>query len=172
MARTPRIPKSGQRRPWASEPQKRLWHDPDHRAKMCEARARSAEDRRKNPERYSRLGIPNGMHRGEAEAAWQAAAVLADDAMAGLEAQGLVPVDVPPNSEEALAKAALHQVALLALGPTNKRTKVQALNTLLVFTKAKPAERRGIGKASNPTDEWMRSVLQAASQPPAEHRPA
>jgi hypothetical protein len=172
MARTPRILKSGQRRPWASEPQKHLWADPDHRAKMCEVRARAAEDRRKNPERYSRLGVPNGMHRAEADAAWQAAAVLADNAIAGLEAQGLVPVDVLPNSDEALAKAALHQVALLALGPTNKRTKMQALNTLLASTKAKPAERRAIKKANNPIVEWMHSVLQADSQPPAEHRHA
>jgi hypothetical protein len=92
------------------------------------------EDRRKNPERYSRLGVPNGMHRAEADTAWQAAAALADNAMAGLEAQGLVPVDALPNSEEALAKAALHEEALLALGPTNKRTKTQALSVLLAFT--------------------------------------
>ena len=172
MARTPRIPKSGQRRPWALEPQKRLWRDPEHRAKMREARARSAEDRRENPERYSRLGVPNGMHRAEADAAWQAAAALADNAIAGLEAQGLVLVDVLPDSDEALAKAGLHEVALLALGPTNKRTKMQALNIFLAFTKAKPAERRAIGKASNPADEWMQAVLQADSPPPAEHRRA
>jgi hypothetical protein len=167
MACTPRAPKSGQYRPWASEPQKRLWRDPEHRAKMCQARARTAEDRRKRPERYSRLGVPNGMHRAEADAAWEAAAALAGNAMAGLEAQGLVPVDVLPNSDEALAKAALHEVALLALGPTNRRTKMQALNILLAFTKAKPAERRAISKANNPTDEWMQSVLQADSQPAA-----
>jgi hypothetical protein len=77
---------------------------PSTEPKMCEARARNAEDRRKNRERYSRLRVPNGMHRAEAVAAWQAAAVLADKAMAGLEDQGLVPVDVLPNSEEALAK--------------------------------------------------------------------
>ena len=161
MARTPRVPKSGQYRPWASEPQKRLWRDPQHRAKMCEARLRSAGDRRKNPERYSRLGIPNGLHRADADVAWEAAATLAENAMRGLEAQGLVPVDVLPNSGEELAKAALHQVSLLALGPTNKRTKMQALKILLDFTKAKPAERRAIRKANNPTDEWMHSVLQA-----------
>jgi hypothetical protein len=110
------------------------------------------------------------MHRAGADAAWEAAARLAENAIRGLEAQGLVPVDVLPNSDEALAKATLHQVALLALGPTNKRTKMQALNTLLAFTKAKPTERRAIRKANNPIDEWMQSVLQADSQPPAEHR--
>jgi len=38
---------------------------------------------------------------------------------------------------------------------------MQALNTLLAFTKAKPAERRAIRKANNPTDEWIHSVLRA-----------
>jgi hypothetical protein len=97
----------------------------------------------------------------EADAAWEAAAALADNAVRGLEAQGTIPAVVIPNSDEALAKATLHEVALLALGPTNKRTKMQALNILLAFTKAKPAERRAISKANNPTDEWMQSVLQA-----------
>jgi|SRR5215831_13133527 len=168
MARTLRARKSGQRRPWASEAQKRLWRDHEHRAKMCEARARSGEARRADPIKYSRLGIPNGMHRAEADAAWKAAAALADNAMRGLEASGAVPEMVIPNSAEALAKAALHEVALMALGPTNKRTKMRALNILLAFTKSKPAERRAISGASNPTDEWVKSVLQADSQPRAE----
>jgi hypothetical protein len=119
--------------------QRALWADPEHRAKMCAAGFKpvDAEDHRANPTTYSRLGIPNGMRRAEADAAWGAAAALADNAMAGLEAQGLVTGDALPNSDEGLAKAALHEVALLALGPTNKRTKMQALNILLAFTKAK-----------------------------------
>src|SRR5215475_13127767 len=109
MARTPRVPKSGQRRPWASEAQKRLWRDREHHAKMCEARAHSAEARRVDPIKYSRLGIPNGMNRAQADAAWQAAEQQADKALKDLEARGIIPVDVLPNSDEALAKAALRE---------------------------------------------------------------
>jgi hypothetical protein len=50
-------------------------------------------------------------------------------------------------------------VALLALGPTNKRTKMQALNVLLAFIKAKPAER--IAARTTP-DEWLHAVAAAA----------
>jgi len=98
------------------------------------------------------------MHRAEADAAWKAAAALADNAMRGLEVSGAVPEMVIPNSKEALAKAALHEVALLALGPTNKRPKIQALNVLLAFTKPKPAERCAINQAGDRTAEWLKSL--------------
>jgi len=100
------------------------------------------------------------MHRADADAAWEAAATLAENAMRGLEAQGLVPVDVLPNSDEALAKAALHQVALLALGPTNKRTKMQALKILLDFSNAKP-DKHATTRITT-VEEWLEAVAAAA----------
>jgi hypothetical protein len=155
--------------------QRALWADPEHRAKMCAAGFKpvDAEDHHANPTKYSRLSIPNGMRRAEAEAAWDEASKRADMAVRGLEVSGVVPTDVITGTDEELAKAALHAAAVIALGPmSDKRTKLHALKIVLDYTKAKPEERRAISKASNPTDEWMQSVLQADSQPPTEHRRA
>jgi hypothetical protein len=86
------------------------------------------------------------MNRAEAEKFWAEAEQQADMAVRGLEA---------------LAKAALCGLYVLAMSPGDKRTKLSALGTLLAFIKAKPAERRAISKANNPTEEWLQSVLQA-----------
>src|SRR5260370_468821 len=58
--------KAGRRSPAKSEAQKKLGRDPEHRRKMIAARHRSTEDRRKDPLRYSRLGVPTGMRKAEA----------------------------------------------------------------------------------------------------------
>jgi crotonobetainyl-CoA:carnitine CoA-transferase CaiB-like acyl-CoA transferase len=87
----------------------------------------------------------------------------ADAAMRALEAQGLVATDVLPDTEEAMANAALRQLFVIAISPGNSRTKLQALNTLLVFTKAKPAERHAIMRADDPTEAWLQTVLLADS---------
>jgi hypothetical protein len=148
---------------------KERWATPEHRAKMAAAGSVpvNAEDHREaklrsgdNPTKYSRLGIPSGMNRTTAEAAWAEAAKQADAALRGIEAQGVLGAD-----DDALAKAVLHALAVLALGPTkDKRTKARALRVLLDYTKARPAERRAITKANSPTDEWMQSVLLTANR--------
>ena len=160
LARTPRIPKSGHRVPAKPEAQRKLWQDPEHRAKMIAARRRSIEDRRKNPDRYSRLGVPNEMHKDEAAKAWAVAQSLADAAIGGLEVQGVLEASPLPDTEEALAKAALHEVAMIALGPVNRRTKMSALKVLLSFTKARPAQR--VAARITTPEEWLRAVIGAA----------
>jgi hypothetical protein len=71
----------------------------------------------------------------------------------------------PLNTDEAIAKAALHEAVKLALGPGNKRSKMAALKVVLDYTKPKPAERRAI-KAEGPgagspcdPERWLRAVL-------------
>jgi hypothetical protein len=51
-------------------------------------------------------------------------------------------------------------VALLALGPTNKRTKTQALNILLAFTKARPSKHATTRITT--VEEWLEAVAAAA----------
>jgi hypothetical protein len=133
MARTYPRKVEAQRRRWTDPSYrerwtagaKARWATTEHLEKMAavgfkrvtgeahrEAKLRSGD----NPTKYSRLGIPSGMNRATAEAAWAEASKQDDMAVRGLEAQGLVPATVSPDSNEALAKAALHEVALLALG--------------------------------------------------------
>jgi hypothetical protein len=127
-----------------AEAQRRLWQDPDHRAKMLAARARSAEDRRLNPSHYSRLGVPDGMRKAEALEAWGEARKGADEYLSTLETQGLVANTTVPDSDDEKAKAALHELAKIALGPGRERERVQAGRILLAYTKALPEVRREI----------------------------
>jgi hypothetical protein len=123
---------------------------------MLAARARSAEDRRANPGKYSRLGIPDGMRRATATKAWSKARTKADAFIETLEAHDILPAVVIPDSDEEMAKAALREAAVLALGPTNNRTKTMAINTVLTYTKGKPTQ-----KITTKTD-WL-SLATAAS---------
>jgi len=90
---------------------------------------------------YSRLGVPDGMRKPEATKAWDVARTKADDFMRALEAQGTIAAVVVPDSDEAKAKACLREAAVMALGPTNNRTKVMAINTVLTYTKGKPLQK-------------------------------
>ena len=80
-----------------------------------------------------------------------------------LEARGIVPPDVLASTDEAWAKAALRQLHVLAISPGDKRTKLQALNTLLAFTKSKLAERRAI---KTTFEDWLSKRPSSYPQPP------
>lgn len=129
-----------------SASQKRLWQNPKHRAKMVEARRRLIPLWQAHPERFSRRGVPNGMRKPEAMKLWSEANRLADLAMRGFGAQGVVPkVPMPtgiPEADEEIPKCCLREACVLALGPGNdKRTKLQALGTVLKYTKPRPQRR-------------------------------
>jgi hypothetical protein len=159
---TPRPTKSGRRSARQSEVQKQLWQIPEHREKMLTARARSAVDRRKDPKKYSRIGVPNGMRKAEAQKAWAAAGELADTIMRGFEALSIVPEEVIPDTDEALAKAALREACVLALGPGSHRTKLAAAVIVLRFTRVPPA---ACVRASTPpsAQAWLKDAIVASS---------
>ena len=69
---------------------KRRWQDPEYRARMIAARARTAEDRRKYPWKYSRLMVPDGMRKAEAMAAWAEARTKAKRLFALWKEAGLI----------------------------------------------------------------------------------
>jgi len=48
---------------------------------------------------------------------------------------------VVPDSDSDKAEAGLKEVFKLAVGPTDQKIKIQALNTLLNFTKSKPESK-------------------------------
>src|SRR5258708_8950366 len=117
--RSPRPNKSGKKSASRSE------------AHKLEARARTAEDRRRNPAKYSRLGVPDGMRKAEADKLWALAKAQADEFMSSLEANGIVASVVVPDSDEAKAKAALHGAVVIALGPTNTPPNGMAITAVL-----------------------------------------
>jgi hypothetical protein len=129
------------------------WSDPDYYAKMCAARRRSAEARRADPHRYSRLGIPTGWRKEEAYAALAEANKLADTFMREFEENGMIPAVVVPDSEEAMAKAVLREAFVIALAPGDKRIRLQAIGIVLRFTKALPAQRIEAGITT--AEQWL-----------------
>jgi len=161
----PRPTKTGRRSPAQSEALRKLWQDPAYSAKMIAARHRSTEDRRKDPLKYSRLGVPTGMRKAEAMALWETAGKIADRLIGVLEAEGILPAVVVPDSDDEIAKACLRELAVIAFGPGNdKRTKLMALHALLKYTKGPPTRRLDYTLTA---EEWLRdraAIAHAANQ--------
>jgi hypothetical protein len=118
---------------------------------MSEARARTVADRKLHPENYSRLGVPDGMRKAEAMELWAVARTQADEFMEVLEAQGVVSPGIGHNggpellsleTDDEMAKMALRELCVMALGPMEcKKTKRGVLNLLLKFTKPLPVAK-------------------------------
>jgi hypothetical protein len=125
--------------PAASQALKDKWaNDPVWAAKMRAVVAENGIRRSLNPERMARTRVPDGMRRRDAIPLWDEAKRKADYIMEELEKDGLVPSVVVPDSDEEKAKVALHETCVMAFGPTEARNKLQALRTVLEYTKQKP----------------------------------
>jgi hypothetical protein len=158
MTNNPRPTKTGRHSPAQSEALRKLWQNPAYRSKMIAARHRSTKDRRKDPQKYSRVGVPTGMRRAEAMALWDTAGQIADNIVKALEADGVLPEAVIPDSDDAVAKACLRELAVIVFGPgKDLRTKLMALHALLKYTKARPTCRIGCTVTG---EEWLRKAME------------
>jgi hypothetical protein len=135
---------------------KELWQTPEFREKMRLRDEKVAELRKLDPAKFNRHGVPDGMRRAQAEPLWARARQLADrfiqimkdkgeltdaaEALDVLDALGINAVEVP-DSDAGKAEAALKEAFVLAIGPTDAKIKIQAINTVLNFTKSKPESR-------------------------------
>jgi hypothetical protein len=156
-----RLPRSKRKHPPShSEAMKAKWQDPEYRAKMAARDKRREELRREDPERFSRLGVPNGMRKEEANKLWAVADKQADKIMQTLKAEGVLPpteagtataepagrtaaaataaTSLVPDTEDGMAEVVLREAFKLALGPTGTRAKLGALNMVLKFTRLPP----------------------------------
>jgi hypothetical protein len=132
----------------------------------------STEDRRKDPLKYSRLGVPNGMRKAEAMALRHTAGEIADSIVRALEADGVLPEAVIPDSDDAVAKACIRELAVIAFGPgKDQRTKLMALYALLKYTKGRPTRRLDYALTA---EEWLRKATEECRSdlpPPALRQP-
>jgi hypothetical protein len=125
---------------------------------MIAARHRSTEDRRKDPLKYSRVGVPTGMGKAEAMELWDTAGKIADSIVRALEADGVLPEAVIPDSDDALAKACIRELAVIVFGPGNdQRRKLMALYALLKYTKGRPTRRLDYILTA---EEWLRKATE------------
>jgi len=86
---------------------KHRWADPAYRAKQIAGRQRTACDRARHPDKYSRAGIPNAEGRGTSLV--DEARSFADAIMKRLEEQGGVERVVIPDTDDEIAKRVLHE---------------------------------------------------------------
>jgi hypothetical protein len=152
------------RRPNQAIAMKHRWVDPAFRAKQIEGRQRTACDRARHPDKYSRAGVPNGMRKAEAQALWDEASTLADAAMKRLEEQGVVGRVVVPDTDDAIAKACLHEAFTMSLGPGNVRQRLAAARLVLAYTKPKPptvTETHDLLIANGDTERLLAALLGA-----------
>lgn len=119
----------------------------------------------RDPYKYSRLFVRNGSTRKKDEKLWVKAEKKASEFMTILEQEGVVPIDevIVPESDEALAKAAIKEAAKFALGPIARKDKLVALKMVLDFTKAKPVSKSEIS-VSGP-EEWLKNAIAENERP-------
>ena len=91
----------------------------------------------------------------------------ADEYMATLEAKGIVgPTSAAggtvPDTDEGKAKACLHEVATIVLGPGRARDKTQAARILLTYTKELPTIRH---EETMTSEDWLAAA--SANDAPA-----
>jgi hypothetical protein len=138
-----KLPRSKRKNPPShSEALKAKWLEPTYRAAMSERDRRREELRQAEPWRFSRLGIPNGMKREEAQKRWAVADKQADRSIQTLKDAGMLPETTTaatiPDTDEGMAEAVLREAFRLALGPTGIRAKQSALNLILRYTRLPP----------------------------------
>jgi hypothetical protein len=128
-------------------------------------------DRKANPEKYNRTGVPDGMRRADAAPLWEQANKLADRFIAIMKDKGELPEDEivlvenegevsevrVPNSDTGKAEAALREAFVLAVGPSTQQIKVQAINTVLAYTKSKPESKSKL--TLNKAEDFLDDIL-------------
>jgi hypothetical protein len=141
---------------------KELWATPEFRDKMKQRDQARIAAAKRNPAKFSRYGVPDGMRRPEAKLAWARARELADRFIAVLKRNGVLPdhqyeVDATPHagtgiliplSDDGMAEAALREAFVLAMGPSGPAVKAAAINTVLTYTRARPATQTRLRQGS------------------------
>jgi hypothetical protein len=78
------------------------------------------------------------MRKAEAQALWDKATTFAGAAMKRLEEQGVVERVAVPDTDDEIAKKALHEAFKLTLGPGNVNHRLAAARLVLTYTKPRP----------------------------------
>lgn len=137
---------------------KEKWQEPEFREKMRLRDEKAAEMRKLDPVRFSRTGVPNGMRRRTAKRLWAKAGKAADRFITMLENEGDLPKPevTVPDSEDAMAKAALREAFTLAVVPGDLKIKTANIRTILEWTKAKPESKSKVTVQT--AEDWLKAA--------------
>lgn len=135
---------------------KELWADPEWRAALLEKRKAGLAKARAEG-RGTRMGVPDGMRKAEAEALWARASEQADKFIRIMKDNDELPEIVIPGSEAEMAEKALHEAYKHAVGPlTDTKTKASLLRLVLDFTKSKPESKSKL--TLDKSEEWLSAL--------------
>jgi hypothetical protein len=162
-----RVDKRCRPRPDIAALKKAQWEDPAYREKMSEAISAS---HKADPDKYSRLGVPTGHTRASVAPLWARAEELADRFIKIMKDNGELPDEkvelitedgietvMVPVSDTGKAEAALRQAFVLAVGPVDKKIQIQAINTVLNFTKSKPESKSKL--TLNKAEDFLEEII-------------
>jgi hypothetical protein len=116
-------------------------------------------DRKLNPDKYTRSGIPHGHTRASVAPLWAKARKQADRFIQMITDEGLLPAVIVPDSDEEKGKLALHEACVLALGPGEKQAKLAALRTVLEYTRSKPESKSKM--TLNTSEDFLAAIAAA-----------
>lgn len=138
---------------WRTRALKTRWADPEQRAKLTASISAAAKRRTPENHRYRR-GVPDGMNAEQADAAWAQARELGRKFIKIMEDKDEVLKVVIPGSEAEMAKAALEEAFVMAVGPlSDAKTKNTAIRTVLEWTKAKPESKSKLTVTK--AEDWL-----------------
>lgn len=142
---------------------KAIWASPEGREIMMagtrKGMAIRAADRKLNPDKYSRAGIPHGYTRKTVAPLWAKARKQADRFIQMITDEGLFPAVIVPDSDDEKGKLALHEACVLALGPGEKQAKLAALRTVLEYTRSKPESKSKVTVQTS--EDWLAEIAKA-----------
>lgn len=141
------------KKPKVSAAMKLRWQDPEYRERQARVRAQWAEDRKTNPQHFTRHRVPDGMRKHVAVKKWAKAEQLADRFITMLKEQGDLPSVVVPDTDAAMAEGALREAYVMAVGPGDNKIKTANIRTILDFTKSKPESKSKI--TVDKAEDWL-----------------
>lgn len=135
---------------------KELWADPEWRAateaKNREAVRRKIERAKETGQTWTRLGVPDGMRKEQAQKLWKKAERKAKKTMAELKEAGALD-GLDPRAEEALGAA-----ITIMRSPSNTKLKLDAARLVLDFTKSKPVSKKEL--TLNKAEQWLKQIAE------------
>jgi hypothetical protein len=151
--------KPKRKNPNAALAMKAMWASPEGRARMDARDASVAEQRKADPQKFSRFNIPNGMTKATVAPLVAKANRQADRFIQKMKDEGVLPEVLVPDSDEARSEAALKEACVIALSPGEKQAKMAAIRTVLEWTRAKPASKSSIN--INTSEDWLAEIAAA-----------
>lgn len=106
--------------------------------------------------RRTRAGVPDGMRKEEAEAAWAAARASAQETIAKMIENKVI------ENDDQRANEALEVAMTIMRGPSTLESKLRAARTVLEWTKAKPASKTDV--TIQKAEDWLALVTADAAK--------